>query len=46
MKEENHGTLTFLGVITIIYGLGYAILGTLSLNETIIGIFRDTKTKK
>lgn len=38
MEKENHGALTFLGVVMIIYGLTYAILGTLSLAGTITGV--------
>ena len=30
MKKENHEMLTFIGIVTIIYGLMYAILGALS----------------
>lgn len=38
MKSEGHGTLTFLGVVMIIFGLVYALLGTLSLMGTITGV--------
>lgn len=38
MERENHGALTFLGVVMILYGLTYAILGTLSLAGTITGV--------
>ena len=38
MEKENHGALTFLGVVMILYGLIYAILGTLSLAGTITGV--------
>ena len=38
MEKENHGALTFLGVVMILYGLTYAVLGTLSLAGTITGV--------
>lgn len=38
MEKENHGALTFLGVVMILYGLIYAILGTLSILGTITGV--------
>ena len=37
MKEERSGALKLLGVIMILFGIGYAILGTLSLLGIIIG---------
>lgn len=37
MKEEGSGALKLLGVIMILFGIGYAILGTLSLLGVIIG---------
>ena len=37
MKEERSGALKLLGVIMILFGIGYALLGTLSLLGIIIG---------
>ncbi len=37
MKEERSGALKLLGIIMILFGIGYAILGTLSLLGIIIG---------
>lgn len=39
MKEKNNGALRFIGIVMIIFGIVYAILGTLSLLEEITGIF-------
>lgn len=38
MKSEGHGALTFLGIVMVIFGLVYALLGTLSLMGTITGV--------
>lgn len=46
MKKENHGALTFLGTVMIIYGLIYALLGTLSLTGTIIGVLPGHEQKE
>ena len=46
MKKWNHGALTFLGTVMIIYGLIYALLGTLSLTETIIGVLPGHEQKE
>ena len=37
LKEEGSGALKLLGVIMILFGIGYAFLGTLSLLGVIIG---------
>lgn len=39
MEKEKHEALTFLGIVSIIYGLMYALLGTLSLMGSITGVF-------
>lgn len=46
MKKENHGALTFLGIVMIVYGLIYALLGTLSLTETIVGVLPGHEQKE
>lgn len=46
MEKENHGALTCLGIISIIFGLIYALLGTLSLTQSITGIFPGHEEKK
>ncbi len=46
MKRENHEALTFLGTVMIIYGLIYALLGTLSLTETIMGVLPGHEQKE
>lgn len=46
MKKEKHGALTFLGIVMIIYGLMYALLGTLSLTETIMGVLPGHEQKE
>ena len=38
MKKESNGALTFFGILMILFGLVYAILGTLSLMGTITGL--------
>lgn len=39
MKSEGSGSLNFIGIIMIIFGLAYAILGTLSIMGIITGVF-------
>lgn len=46
MEKENHGALTFLGIVSILYGLIYALLGTLSLIGSITGIFPGHEEQK
>lgn len=46
MERENHGALTFLGVVTILYGLAYALLGTLSLLGIIVGVLPGHEEQK
>ena len=38
VKKESNGALTFFGILMILFGLVYAILGTLSLMGTITGL--------
>ena len=38
MKNEGSGALNFIGIIMIIFGLAYAILGTLSIVGVISGV--------
>lgn len=39
MEEEQNGALKFLGIVMIIFGIAYAILGTLTITGNITGIF-------
>lgn len=39
MKSEGSGSLNFIGIIMIIFGLAYAILGSLSIMGIITGVF-------
>lgn len=46
MKNEGSGALNFIGIIMIIFGLTYAILGTLSIVGVISGIFPCLENQK
>lgn len=46
MKNEGSGALNFIGIIMIIFGLAYAILGTLSIVGVIGGIFPCLENQK
>lgn len=46
MKNEGSGALNFIGIIMIIFGLAYAILGTLSIVGVISGIFPCLENQK
>ena len=39
MKKDNNGALKFIGVVMIVFGVVYAILGTLSILGEIAGVF-------
>lgn len=46
MKSEGSGSLNFIGIIMIIFGLAYAILGTLSIMGIITGVFPCLENQK
>lgn len=39
MEKEQNGALKFLGIVMIIFGIAYAILGTLTITGNITGVF-------
>lgn len=46
MKKEEHTALKIIGFITIIYGIAYAVLGTLSLIKLITGVLPGHEQQK
>ena len=45
MNKENKSILKIIGTITIIFGVVYAVLGTLSITGTIAGMFLGLEEK-